>query len=86
MKGNLYLQMPRPRKKLLAGSISADKTDLSWWDDQSKADGRVLAELLKAEIVFANRYGIKFKGYEPTGHDKAGRPTFKYQEWFISYL
>ena len=53
-------------------------------DDSTKQDGRIMAELRKAEIQSASSHGICLKGYEPAGADRHGRKILKYQEWWIT--
>jgi len=86
MKGNLYLQKPKPSKKQLVGEVTSDKAEMFFWDDANNPQGHVLAKLEKPEIIFINSRGMMVKGYEPDGVDRAGRRKFKYQEWFVAFL
>ena len=86
IKGKLFKQQPIPSKPVvgIAGMLTADGNDLKWWNDCTSVNGKVLAELRKAEIQAASSHGILFRGYEPAATDKHGREVLKYQEWWIT--
>jgi hypothetical protein len=58
--------------------LNAENNNLTWWDDPTSNDGRILARLDKAEIQTGSSRGLRLKGYEPLGGLK-----FRYQEWLI---
>ena len=81
--GTLRKQKPKSGDPII-GMMTADGNNLQWWDDSTKQDGRIMAELRKAEIQSASSHGICLKGYEPAGADRHGRKILKYQEWWIT--
>jgi hypothetical protein len=51
-------------------------------DEQGKL---VLEELSRARVEFVGADGIMVSGFEEVGKDKAGKPKFRYQEWWLRY-
>lgn len=80
MNYNLYLQLPKPSKIPVLGTLAIDKNVAYFFVLNSLS-----ASLAKPEIIFINPDGIMLKGYESDGFDKSGREKFKYQEWFCRY-
>ena len=80
MNYDLYLQLPKPSKKPLRGTLSSDKNVAHFF-----AGLLLQAELSEPAIVFINPDGIMLRGYEPDGFDQTGRAKFRYQEWLCRY-
>ena len=81
--GLLFKQLPKASKPI-AGTLTCNEKRMIWWDDPAATTGKVLAEIINPEVVFASTHGIYFKGFEPCGTDKTGRQIAKYQEWWIT--
>jgi hypothetical protein len=81
--GRLQKTLPK-QSKPIDGAMTSNEKRMLWWDDPSKVDGRILAEIRNPEIMSASKYGIQFRGFEPSGIDKSGREILKYQEWWIT--
>jgi len=89
ISGLLNRGFPKPKSgklfsKLLSGVLTFEHKRMLWWDDPTKEDGKILAELCNPEIKTISTFGIHICGFEPAGIDKAGREILKYQEWWIT--
>lgn len=62
-------------------SIDSKTKQATFWTEDS-----CIVVLEKAEIQSASSEFIVLRGFEPTGTDKSGRPTFKYQEWALFFI
>lgn len=87
MNYSLYLQLPKPGKIPVLGTLAIDKNVAYFFlRDAHHVLDSLSASLAKPEIIFINPDGIMLKGYESDGFDKSGREKFKYQEWFCRYV
>ncbi len=81
MTYNLYIQLPKPKKTPLVGTLSVIQ------DMQAMLfDGElVIASLERISLVWVNGHGIKLSGFEHIGAEKSGIKKYRYQEWFLAY-
>lgn len=86
----LFIQFPKPSKKPVEGTfcaagLSGKPVEALFCTGDAGKDDVIVAKLERPEVVYANTHGIMFRGYEPTGADRSGVPTFRYQEWWCVY-
>lgn len=80
---SLTLQHPKP-KFVGNGTFTADHGDSQFFSGNADFDDRVLAQMTRIKVEWANSIGIMISGLEPCGVDVSGRQKFKFQEWFLS--
>ena len=85
MKCRVHKQLPKSDKKGMVGAITV--MDVKQGRTAMLFNGlSCLAQIMNPEILFVNMNGMMLRGHEPTGFDKHGRATSKYQEWFCAFL
>jgi len=49
-------------------------------------DESIFLKIKEPEVMYVNAHGMMIKGYEPSGLDRRGIPTFRYVEVFLSWI
>lgn len=83
MTFRVHLQYPKPKDMGLCG-ISLDKHGQALL---LTADGNdCTMEMTRAKVDWMQKAGFIISGFETNGHERNGRPRFRYQEWFCAYV
>lgn len=83
IKFTLYIQHPKP-KKIGTGVLSIGQDQRAmFFSGNAAIDSEILVQLQDTRIVHASSDSILLEGKEPTGTNRQGSLTFKYQEWLL---
>lgn len=80
-KYNVYIQLPKPRKRPLSGCLSLSKGEVYLFG----AKDEVLAKMVKADVTDIALHDMFIRGFQEDGVTPAGLRKLVYQEWWCAY-